>query len=47
LGEDGAYVLAVERSKGVVEEIPGCPGLKLDIDALWSKADELGDEVSE
>lgn len=47
LGADGSYVLAVERSAGVVEEVPGCPGLTLDIDALWAKADALADEGSD
>jgi Uma2 family endonuclease len=44
LGEDGRYALAVERSTGSITEIPGCPGLVLDLDVLWSKADALANE---
>ena len=44
LGEDGRYALAVERSTGSITEIPGCPGLVLDLDVLWSKADVLANE---
>jgi Uma2 family endonuclease len=44
LGEDGHYALAIERSTGSITEIPGCPGLVLDLDVLWSKADALANE---
>jgi Uma2 family endonuclease len=47
LGEDGSYTLAIERHTGRIEEVPGCPGLVLDLDVLWSKADVLSDEASE
>ena len=46
LGDDGTYTLAVERARGVLEQIPGCPGLELDVDTLWSKADALAEEGS-
>jgi Uma2 family endonuclease len=42
--DGGSYVLAVEGSAGVIESVPGCPGLLLDLDVLWSKADALADE---
>lgn len=44
LGEDGRYVHALAASFGVQRDIPGCPGLELDLDALWRLADELGSE---
>ena len=44
LGKEGSYTLALTGRAGVVTEVPGCPGLVLDIDALWSKADALSDE---
>ena len=47
LDDDGAYALAVERAAGVIDEVPGCPGLTVDVDALWSKADALADEGPE
>jgi Uma2 family endonuclease len=44
LGDHGRYALVVERSTGTIIEIPGCPGLELDLDVLWSKADALAHE---
>jgi hypothetical protein len=29
------------RAAGRVDAVPGCPGLVLDLDALWSELDEL------
>jgi len=43
LAEGGRYTLVVEGSTGTLE-VPGCAGLVLDLDVLWSKADALGDE---
>jgi Uma2 family endonuclease len=40
LGEDGRYVDALSASEGV-HDIPGCEGLKLDLDALWDELDRL------
>jgi Uma2 family endonuclease len=39
LGRDGRYTVAVTVDRGRVR-IPGCPGLSIDLDALWSKVDE-------
>jgi Uma2 family endonuclease len=43
LGADGHYRQRVVQSVGIVHDVPGCPGLALDLDAMWTKADELGD----
>jgi Uma2 family endonuclease len=45
LAEGGRYRLALECSSGSIAEVPGCSGLSLDVDALWSKADALGVEA--
>ncbi len=42
-GADGRYVRALARIDGRVEPVPGCPGLAIDLDALWAEADELGE----
>lgn len=39
-GADGRYVHAVGATGGRVD-IPGCPGLTLDLDDLWRRVDEL------
>lgn len=41
LGADGRYVRALGASAGVVDPVPGCEGLTLDLDALWAEIDEL------
>lgn len=41
LGEDGRYVHALAATGGKLEEIPRCPGLVIDLDALWAELDEL------
>jgi Uma2 family endonuclease len=43
-GVDGAYARRVEAGHGSLEDIPGCPGLILDVDAMWSKIDALEDD---
>jgi Uma2 family endonuclease len=42
LGPDRRYVLALAATRGVVERVPGCPELMLDLDALWAEIDRLG-----
>jgi Uma2 family endonuclease len=39
LGLDGRYVHAVGATEGSVE-VPGCPGLVIDLEALWRKLDQ-------
>jgi Uma2 family endonuclease len=41
LGDDGRYVHALDVTEGGVERVPGCEGLTLDLDALWSELDRL------
>lgn len=41
LGADGRYVHALGASAGVISPVPGCPGLSLDLDELWSAIDRL------
>ena len=41
LGPDGRYVHALGATSGVVEPIPGCAELSLDLDELWSTVDRL------
>jgi Uma2 family endonuclease len=42
LGSDGRYVHALGATEGRVENVPGAPGLILDLDALWAEIDRLG-----
>lgn len=41
---DGRYAKAIGATAGVVSDIPGCPELRLDIDALWSELARLPEE---
>jgi Uma2 family endonuclease len=41
LGADGRYVKALGAADGLIEKVPGCEGLTLDLDALWSEASRL------
>lgn len=41
LGEDGRYVRARAAIAGRVEDVPGCEGLVVDLDALWAEVDRL------
>lgn len=43
LNSDGHYMVEVSAGEGAVS-IPGCPGLTLDLDALWRKMDSLLEE---
>ncbi|HEX7669086.1 MAG TPA: Uma2 family endonuclease [Polyangiaceae bacterium] len=42
LGSDGRYVHALGAAEGRVDNVPGAPGLVLDLDALWAEIDRLG-----
>ena len=44
LGADRRYVHALDMTDGVIEDVPGCNGLRLDLDALWAEVDRLGPE---
>lgn len=41
LGPDRRYVHAVGASDGVVDPVPGCEGLRVDVSALWAEIDSL------
>jgi Uma2 family endonuclease len=47
LGADGRYAYTLGATDGVIESVPGCEGLSLDVDALWSELDRLGTEGGE
>jgi Uma2 family endonuclease len=37
----GAYGRRVHAARGLLQTIPGCPGLRLDLDAMWAKGEAL------
>ncbi len=41
LGGDGRYAHAVAATEGVVENVPGCDGLCIDVSGLWAELDAL------
>jgi Uma2 family endonuclease len=41
LGADGRYAQTVAAVAGVIDPVPGCDGLALDVDALWRELDAL------
>lgn len=43
----GQYVKVVGATSGVVEPVPGCRGLVLDVDALWAELSRLGAEIDD
>jgi Uma2 family endonuclease len=45
-GDDGRYVRALAATDAKVEALPGCPGLTLDIPALWARIERLEAESS-
>jgi Uma2 family endonuclease len=40
LGRDGRYAVALTADRGRAR-VPGCPGLAIDLDALWAEADTV------
>lgn len=42
----GRYAHAVGVSEGIIDPVPGCEGLRLDVDALWREIDRLLAEPS-
>jgi Uma2 family endonuclease len=46
LGADGRYVKALGAASGTIAQVPGCAGLTLDLDALWSEASRLEEDGS-
>ncbi len=45
LDADGRYRHVVDVTEGVVSVVPGCEGLAIDLDALWSEIDALGPDL--
>ena len=41
LGRDGRYVRAFAGAGGAIEQVPGMPGLSLDLDAMWAEIHQL------
>lgn len=44
LTDNGEYRFAVTATAGVIENVPGCEGLRIDVDALWADLARLGPE---
>lgn len=40
----GRYARALAATTGVIEQVPGCPGMRLDLDAMWAAAARLDGE---
>ncbi len=41
LGDDGRYVHAVGAASGIIDPVPGCDDLVVDLDQLWQTIDRL------
>jgi Uma2 family endonuclease len=44
LGGDGRYVHAAAATGGVMEFVPGCEGLSIDVAALWAEIEDLAED---
>jgi Uma2 family endonuclease len=38
---DGRYIRAMSAVSGLLDHVPGFPGIEVDLDGLWSELDEL------
>jgi hypothetical protein len=38
---DGTYARRQRAARGILEELPGCPGRRLDLDAMRARLDAL------
>lgn len=45
LGSDESYRYALGATAGIVESVPGCEGLVLDLDLLWAEIDRLEAQI--
>jgi Uma2 family endonuclease len=46
LDERQRYVHVVDATEGAIEHVPGCDGLKIDLDGLWREVDALGEDAT-
>jgi Uma2 family endonuclease len=46
LGADGRYAHAASATEGVMDRVPSCEGLAIDVGALWAAVDALVKEVA-
>jgi Uma2 family endonuclease len=44
LGAESRYVIVRNATEGVLDDVPGCPGLRLELDPLWRAIDTLPDD---
>ncbi len=42
LDANGSYKDAATATAGVIEDVPGCKGLRVDVDRLWARLAQLG-----
>ncbi len=47
LSDDGRYLHALGATDGVLETVPGCPGLRLDLDEIWTMVDRVAAQPGE